>query len=169
LSETDRLALADVSQKQSKSAKIEEWKSLPLNTDEDRHDWWARRYEVISLSIQSSPNDLSKDTTAPQEAWVDTSPMSVNYDKVQPQTVLPPSVPSIGHTSAFITSLQSPLEMMLSGTPSSFNNCLHVATHTSPTEGTDENDVHQPLMTSTEPSVSTNSQVLSADRWRKYF
>jgi hypothetical protein len=168
LSETDRQALTDISSKQPKSAKIEEWKSLPLDTDENRHNWWARRFEVISLPTQSGPT-LSNDIITPQEAWVDASPMSVNYDEVQPQTVMQPSVSNMGQTSTFITSWQPSLDMMIPGTSPNFDDCLRTATHTSPPEVADEINVHIPLTTSKEPSASTIPQVLSADRWRKYF
>ncbi|KAF2186002.1 hypothetical protein K469DRAFT_707188 [Zopfia rhizophila CBS 207.26] len=52
--ESARQAVADFSGKQSKSAKVEEWKYFPLASDEQRQRWWQNRQEIIQHGVLSS-------------------------------------------------------------------------------------------------------------------
>jgi hypothetical protein len=166
LSETDRQALVDVSQKQSKSAKIEEWKSLPLDTDENRHNWWSKRYESITLPMQSGSDNLPRDNTTPQDTWLEASPMSAHYEDMQLPSVVQPPAPSIGQISP-VASWQPPLDAMIFVPAPSFDNNTNTATPKPLLMAASDSDVS--VTTSTESSVSASSQSLSADRWRKYF
>jgi hypothetical protein len=173
LSETERHALADISQKQPKSAKIEEWKSLPLATDENRHEWWLKRCESMSVPIQFVPNSVTQDVTTAQDAWIDASPLSTQYEDMQSNTTMQPSLSSMplseSESPALVAPWQSAMNVPIPDTDGNFDNCLRAAIRSSVTERQSEgaSDVAQAAVI--EPNISNNSQALSADRWRKYF
>jgi hypothetical protein len=168
LSETDRQVLTDISQKQPKSAKIEEWKSLPLTTDEHRHDWWLKRCDAIALPVQTDLSNHSQDVMTPQDTWVEASPLSVQYEDIQPHTGTQPPVPRMPQPSALITPWQPPLDDMISGSAGTFDNKVHTAICPS-LESVSQSGAGIALAASTESNTSNNSQPLSAERWRKYF
>jgi hypothetical protein len=77
LSVDERRCLVDNGQKQSKSEKIHEWKSLPLSTDSQRHAWWAKKQEgVVGRSQSSSGNPHTL------EAFSNASPLPEAFDNV---------------------------------------------------------------------------------------
>jgi hypothetical protein len=168
LSEQDRQTLVDISQKQPKSAKIEEWKSLPMATDAHRHEWWLKRCESISPPIQSASTRLSQDTISPQDTWTD-SPLSVQFEDPQAHTTMQPSAPSMPQPPALIASWQPPLLNVVPRTNGAGNDDILSPTCTALMEGPGQGASAVAPMASTEPKISSDSQSLNAERWRKYF
>ena len=61
----ERQAIADFSRRQSKSSKIEEWKSLPLGSDDQRNLWWQSRRSVIqAIGIMDGDPTMEHNTLA---------------------------------------------------------------------------------------------------------
>ncbi|KAH6877715.1 hypothetical protein BKA58DRAFT_375792 [Alternaria rosae] len=88
LSDTDRRVLAENVQKQAKSSRIEEWKSLPLNTDEERLSWWSKRQELIRKGIEAGSSHASHESPAQTEPWVmESSPVVAHYEDVRSSVV----------------------------------------------------------------------------------
>jgi hypothetical protein len=173
LSETERQALADISQKQPKSAKIEEWKNLPLTTDEHRHEWWLKRCESMSIPMQFFPTSLSQDAMAAQDAWIDASPLSMQYEDMQSNTAMQPSIPSMpqpeSDSPALVAPWQSAMNVTAPDTDGSFDNRLRTDVGSSLSERSGEGASNVPPAAVAEANISNNSPSLSADRWRKYF
>jgi hypothetical protein len=169
LSETERRILVELSQKQPKSAKIEEWRSQPLVTDEHRHEWWSRRYQLMSGSTQACPNRLSQDAVTPRETWVDASPLSVQYEEVQLHTAMQPSMAESSQSPAPHVSWQQSLSMDSIELGPMFDGDAQNAFHPSSMEevrGGPSRVIPEPLDQTT---GSERSQMLSAERLRKYF
>jgi hypothetical protein len=165
--------LADISQKQPKSAKIEEWKSLPLTTGEHRHAWWLKRCESMSVPIHLVPNSVTQDATTAQDAWIDASPLSMQYEDMQSNTAMQPSLSSMSVSESESPTLVAPwqpaMNVPIPDPDGNFDNCLRAAIRSSVTErpSEDASDVAQAALI--EPNIANYSQALSADRWRKYF
>jgi ABC-type uncharacterized transport system YnjBCD substrate-binding protein len=87
LSEKDRQFLTDHGQKQSKSAKIAEWKSLPLDTDEHRYAWWRMKCDLIAETVQGNECQPFHNSPPQLEEWTDTSPASTQYAEPPSQVV----------------------------------------------------------------------------------
>jgi hypothetical protein len=173
LSETERHALADISQKQPKSAKIEEWKSLPLTTEEHRHQWWLKRCEFMSAPTLFGTNSVAQDATTAQDTWIDASPLSMQYEDMQSNTTMQLSIPNMSQSEsgspALVAPWQSAMNVTISDTDGNFNNCLRAAIRSSVTERSSEDTSDVTQVALTEPNASNDSQSLSAERWRKYF
>jgi hypothetical protein len=153
LFDNDRLSLAEYSQKQSKAAKFEEWKSLPLNTDEQRHGWWSKRCRSMSSPAHQGPEGASQDAPTPQEMWLDASPISVQYDDIQQHSAMQIGAQSASTTTAW----HKPMNMVVPDTFEPLSNGSPVA-------------FGAPLMEM--PSIegsASNTQRLTAERLRKYF
>jgi hypothetical protein len=168
LSEQDRQALVDIGQKQSKSAKIEEWKSLPLVTDEHRHEWWLKRCESISPPIQSASSRLSQDTISPQDTWTD-SPLSVQFEDTQVHTTLQPSASSMSQQPALVAPWQPPREDIVPQTNGAGIDDILSPTCSALVDGPGQGATTVVPIISSEPRISRNSEPLGTDRWHKYF
>jgi hypothetical protein len=168
LSEQDRQTLVDICQKQPKSAKIEEWRSLPMTTDEHRHEWWRKRCESISPQMQSASTRLSQDAISPQDTWTD-SPLSVQFEDTQTHMTLQPPAPNMSQPPALIASWQPSLVNVVPRTNGAANDDILSPTCTVLVEGPGQGVSAVAPMASTEPKMSSDSQSLDADRWRKYF
>jgi hypothetical protein len=84
LSDTHRRVLAQNAQKQAKSSRIEEWKSLPLSTNEERLSWWSKRQDLLAKGVEANTSHVSHVSPAPTEPWVmDSSPSVAQYDDLQ--------------------------------------------------------------------------------------
>ncbi|KAH7406920.1 hypothetical protein DE146DRAFT_408836 [Phaeosphaeria sp. MPI-PUGE-AT-0046c] len=163
LSEQEHQTLSDVSTKQPKSSKIEEWKTLPLSTDEERHSWWLKRCDVISRPMQFESNGIAQDMMTPQDTY---SPMTAQFEDMQAHSAIPSSAPIMPEAADSTLSWQ-----------------LSTTTLVPPTDGTNENhglprtradsssqgSCNVAPFASNEPSRSNHSQSISAERWRKYF
>lgn len=168
LSEAERLALADLSQKQAKSAKIEEWKRLPLHTDEGRHEWWSKRCKSMFSSTQVGSARSLQDAMSPQDTWVDASPMSAQFEGIQTCTTTKPSVSDFPQIADPSVSWQQALNMDVSGTGVNFDDSGPSRFASSPTinMGQHASDMAN---ASAQSSKADSSQILNAERWRKYF
>jgi hypothetical protein len=173
LSETERQALAEISQKQPKSAKIEEWKSLPLTTDEHRHEWWLKRCQSMSIPMQFVPTRISQDAMAAQDAWMDASPLSMQYEDMASNTIVQPSIPSISQSEtgsqAIVDTWPSTMNTTVPGTDRCFDDSLGTTTRSSLSEQPGESASGVAPTGFAEINTSNNNQPLNADRWRKYF
>jgi len=171
LSEADRIILAEISQKQPKSAKIEEWKSLPLNTDEHRHEWWLQRCRSISQPIPPGSKDASQEAMTPQETWLDVSPQPAQYGDIQPSTTMQPteSAPSMLQQPIFIPPWRQSLDGDMRDTAGAFEEPSNNALLTSAMMGTSQSGRGAALTTPAQPEGSARTTSLSAERLRKYF
>jgi hypothetical protein len=173
LSETERQALANISQRQPKSAKIEEWKSLPLATDEHRHEWWLKRCEAMSIPMQFVPTRLSQDAIAAQDVWIDASPLSMQYEDMPSNTIVQSSIPTMSQSESESRAIIGPWDSAMNVTSpapdGSFDNCIRDAIRSSLSERSGEGASNDVPATFAEPNTSNDSQAMSADRWRKYF
>jgi hypothetical protein len=173
LSETERQALADISQKQPKSAKIEEWKSLPLTTDEHRHEWWLKRCESMSIPMQFVPTRISHDAMAAQDAWMDASPLSMQYEDMPSNTIVQSPIPSMSQSEsesrANVQTWPSTMNATMPDTNGCFEDSFSTAIRSSLSEQPGEVASDVVSTGFEEPNISNNSQPLNADRWRKYF
>ncbi|KAH8728075.1 hypothetical protein GQ44DRAFT_724612 [Phaeosphaeriaceae sp. PMI808] len=156
VAEMDRQVLADISQKQPKSAKIEEWKSLPLITDRDRHGWWQSRCALVSPSVPSSSTGISQDAVTPHDTWLASPSLPSQYYEAQP------SLPDILRQSALIVPWQPGLDVIAPAAAGKFDNDKHPAEQRSSIDGTNEN---APSVASTESNPLNNPQILSEERW----
>jgi hypothetical protein len=177
LSENDRQQLANVIQKQPKSVKVEEWKTLPLVTDEDRHEWWSQRCQLMSPPAQSEATRVFEDTTTPQETWADTSPSSAHYEDIHspamPQTAH--AMPSMAQQTILTAPWQSALNVTMSDDLGSYNNNnnnnnnTHAAFATTSSVTGRSDGRSGTIMAPTEAFAVVNPPNLSAERLRKYF
>jgi hypothetical protein len=95
LSETDRRVLAENIQKQAKSSRLEEWKSLPLNTDEERLSWWSKRQDLIRKGVEAGTSHAAQASPARTESWtMESSPAVAHYEDFGLSTVDGSNVPS---------------------------------------------------------------------------
>jgi hypothetical protein len=173
LSETERQALADISQKQPKSAKIEEWKSLPLTTDEHRHEWWLKRCESMSIPMQFVPTRISQDAMAAQDTWMDASPLSMQYEDIPSNTIVQSPIPSMSQSEsesqANVETWPSTMNATVPDIDGCFDDSFGTAIRSSLSERPGEGASDAVSTGFVEANTSNNSQPLNADRWRKYF
>lgn len=169
LSETERQALVRLSREQPKSAKIEEWKSQPLVTDEHRHEWWSKRHESISESTQACPNRLSLDAMTPQDTWMDASPLSVQYDDVPMHAAMRPSMPDTLQSRVPHASWRQSMGMDMMEMGPAFDGSAQHAFHSSTMGEVGGGASRVVPKVSAQTATSDNSQPLSAERLRKYF
>jgi hypothetical protein len=87
LSDKDRRLFSDQAQKQPKSAKIEEWKNFPLDTDEHRDTWWRMKYDLVAEAVQGDSYRAVHNSPAQVEPWTDASPASTQYGEPLPQVM----------------------------------------------------------------------------------
>ena len=98
ISDTDRQLLAGYVQKQAKSSRIEEWKSFPLNTDQDRLSWWLKRQDLIAKGAEANTRHASQASPAQTELWgMESSPSVAQYEDLQLSAVERSNFPSSQH------------------------------------------------------------------------
>jgi hypothetical protein len=168
LSEQERQVLAETSQKQSKSAKIEEWKSQPLATEEHRHEWWLKKCDLISVPMQSSSNSLSQDAMTPQDTWAD-SPLSVQLEDMPSQMALQSPIPGMSQALASVNSWPSPPTARPPGMDVNSSNNAANSSGSVSMSGQGQGALNASSFNSSVTNVTSDGQSLSAERWRKYF
>jgi hypothetical protein len=168
LSEQERQILAETSQKQSKSAKIEEWKSQPLGTEEHRHEWWLKKCDLISVPMQISSHVLPQDATTPQETWAD-SPLSVQLEDMQSHMALQSPIPGMSQALASVDSWPSPPNARPPATEVNSNNNAISLGGSASLAGQSQDALNASSFISSVTNIPSDSQPLSAERWRKYF
>jgi len=163
LSDIDRQSLAEYGQKQSKAAKIDEWKSLPLNTDEQRHEWWLKRCRLMSSPAHQGPEGDSREISTPQEMWLDASPVTVQYDDIQQHSATQTGAEGAStHTAWHV-----PMDIVVPDTIEPLNNSRPAAFGASLMDIPGiEGPVGGDFSMTTGPP---NTQRLTAERLRKYF
>lgn len=62
-------AITDFSAKQSKSAKIEEWKNMPLISKEQRQRWWQSKKDLIHTRAQSIQREPQVSPALQKSTW----------------------------------------------------------------------------------------------------
>jgi hypothetical protein len=171
LSENDRQQLANVVQKQPKSFKVEEWKTLPLVTDEDRHEWWSQRCQLMSPPAQSEATRVFEDTTTPQETWLDTSPSSAHYEDIQSPAMNQSAhaMPSMAQQSVLTAPWQSALNVTMSDDLGSYSNNTQAAFATTSSVTGRSEGRSRTIIAPMEAFAVVNPPNLSAERLRKYF
>lgn len=157
LSATQRRRLADMAQKQSKSEKIEEWRSLPLSNDQQRQTWWTVKQNCFSEPKSSSPSDRFYMEVDVIPAMATGQQESTRADErvVSPaQTPLSSAYTASPSTTVSIGTEESTL--MPASTVSLANASYLVRER--------ESDIPDLPVASAAKSPATNP-----DRWRKYF
>ncbi|KAF2827789.1 hypothetical protein CC86DRAFT_465639 [Ophiobolus disseminans] len=169
LSEVDHQVLLDINQKQPKSAKIEEWKSSPLTTDEHRREWWLKRFGVLSQPTVSHMESNFQDAPTPQDAWLDASPISAHYDEGPSHTAMQPtqSIPSMPQQSALMAPWQTYADATMPYTGGDLDRITGFVTPASIKAS--QGASNEPVPTSVEPKGPAVPNHISAERLRKYF
>ncbi|KAH6625551.1 hypothetical protein C7974DRAFT_396279 [Boeremia exigua] len=156
LSNNQRQLLTDIAQKQLKSDKIEEWKSSPLGTDQQRQAWWTAKRDCISRPDTSSTHEmLDTDINDASEFSPDVFESMGDFE-----SVFSPVQPSTQRT---LLAVGSP-----AGLSEEAGNRVHitVATDVRPLE-VDKVAATPPLPPAS--PISIRSRAEPADKWRKYF
>ena len=76
--------LADYAQKQAKSLKIEEWQSLPLNTENQPHAWWPKKSDLIAKTAEAHDSRSIQEGPAATSPWAMNSPATLHHEGMQP-------------------------------------------------------------------------------------
>jgi hypothetical protein len=165
LSASQRQAFIDLAQKQSKSEKIEEWKSLPIRDSRQRQTWWSAKQGVFLRPGASPLNERHDDFMNGGMASV-----SGQAGCVRSVDRLPSFAPASSQPALFAV---SPSTSMYEGpeidTPESVSHGAGIGADTRASE--QDQDAVAPSL----PIVPTGdmsppaSRDVAADRWRKYF
>ncbi|KAH7349183.1 hypothetical protein BKA66DRAFT_293442 [Pyrenochaeta sp. MPI-SDFR-AT-0127] len=158
ISKQSCVSLANFSQKQSKSAKLEEWKNLPLSTDEQRHSWWAKKQELMAAEAREDAEGPSHHSPTQTNAWPETSPMSAQYEERRSNVVYPPPLDTAQQQLQTPVAIwQSPLVTPpMPGIP------------TIP-EVNESSTTHPPATIAVSAEDARDPYLSTAERWRKYF
>ncbi|KAJ6194983.1 hypothetical protein J3E72DRAFT_197374, partial [Bipolaris maydis] len=171
LPERDRRLLAEYGQKQAKTHKIEEWKNLPLSTEEQRRTWWLKKSERIAKAAETSGDHPTQKSPTATSPWIASSSRTIHDEGTQvllgaEQAALLPGQPP---------GMQVPWRPVVDGTGSSKpdTNLEHLDQSTagfSPLEdigGEGYSDVPEAPTPPCQPTLQSHSAVDA--RWRKYF
>lgn len=176
LSDTDRRVLAENVQKQAKSNRIEEWKSFPLNTDEERLSWWSRRQDLIRKGIEAGSSHASQESPAQTEPWVmESSPVvAQHYEDVRSSVVDGSNLPFAQQPRLAQAAWQLAPDVL--GVPEPAPGLLHQdqdMTAMSP-RGNLGNEAYstgdgRPEPVAPSVGTSLDSRPSTTEQWRKYF
>lgn len=172
LPEGDCRLLAEYSQKQAKSHKIEEWKNFPLATEVQRRTWWLEKTERIAKAEDASSDRVAHKSPVATSPWVASSPRTIHEEG---------AVISVATQSAYVP-IQQPPQVQSSwrpiadgsGQPELDANLGHLDQQTAGFSIVGNMAVEgcsgMPEVPTPPPSQSTLQSDPSADaRWRKYF
>jgi hypothetical protein len=171
LSDTDRRIVAEKVQKQAKSSRIEEWKSLPLDTDEERLAWWSKRQDLIRRGIEAGSSQASQDSPAQTESWaMESSPAVAYYEDPRLSVVDGSNFPAAQPQPAQATWQIAP---DILGAPETARDTLHHnqdIMNVSPggNLGSERYFVGEGRSEPLPPSVP-DSRPSTTEQWRKYF
>ena len=164
-------------QKQSKSAKIEEWKHTPLLTEDQQYAWWRRKQDFLTSPTKSDLDSISHESPAIQDAWPTPSPASMQFDDVQSndmsqsrfQLEQTPKAPAdIQQASPSVPTPPSHANMANMANIS--NNTHRLSIDSFPTIGlTISEPANTTALALSQPTVNADTTPLPNDRWRKYF
>ncbi|RAR10928.1 hypothetical protein DDE82_000900 [Stemphylium lycopersici] len=98
LPETGRRLLANYAQKQAKSHKIEEWQSLPLNTENQRHIWWSKKSDLIAKTAEAHGSRSTQESPAATSPWGMDSPEILLHESMQPPCAGSSTLSPLGHS-----------------------------------------------------------------------
>jgi hypothetical protein len=170
LPETDRRLLAEYGQKQAKSHKIEEWKNLPLATEEQRRAWWVKKSERIARSAEASGDCSSQKSPATTSSRAADSPRTVNFEGTQASGAMQSTLPPIQHPVTQVPWRPVAGGSGLSEPDSSLGHLDLHNTNLSELENIADDGYAGISETPTPPSQSVLQSQSTADaRWRKYF
>jgi hypothetical protein len=158
-------------QKQSKSAKIEEWKHNPLLTEDQQYAWWIRKQDFLTSPTKADLSSISHESPAIQDAWPTPSPASMQFDDVHSNDVsqprfYPEQTPKASAELQEVSSSEP--------TPPSHANLADNANQLS----IDRFSMMGPMISEpadttalalSQPTINTETTPLASDRWRKYF
>lgn len=165
LSTDQRQVFVDLAQKQSKSDKIEEWKSLPLRDSQQRQVWWSAKQggplKPGATQLQQRLDDVASVGMAPAPGHV---------DNLQSVDRLPSLAQAYPQAPWFAT---SPSKRAQEG--SAINSPAYVNHDAGTGAGSGASQQDQGAGTPSLPTrpaaemSSPTSRDLAADRWRRYF
>ncbi|EMD64905.1 hypothetical protein COCSADRAFT_315933 [Bipolaris sorokiniana ND90Pr] len=171
LPERDRRLLSEYGQKQAKTHKIEEWRNLPLTTEEQRRTWWLKKSERIAKAAETSGDHPTQRSPAATSPWAANSSRNIHDESTQvllgaeQATILPGQPPG----------MQVSWRPVADGTGLSEpdTNLEHLDQNTtgfSPLEDISGEGYPDVPEAPTPPCQSTLQSHSAADaRWRKYF
>jgi hypothetical protein len=175
-SNEEREAIVDFCVKQPKSAKIEEWKNLPLITEEQRQKWWQSRKDLIHEQAQSvqGKGPPPGDSTLQDCVWENTqeaAPALLHFEyssaRVIPQTHSSSTDHAAGSLETYDqTCVWQPLA------PSPIQPQYAHLSSSSQDIGNYPIDSEMPMLS---PDAATSNprppdlRFLSGSQWRKYF
>jgi hypothetical protein len=174
LSDTGRRVLAESAQKQAKSSRIEEWKSFPLNTDEERLSWWSKRQDLITKGIEANPSHISQASPAQTESWMmESSPTVVHYEDLRSSTIEHSNVSSAQQPQPAQPAWQliQDVSGALEPAPVPYHQDQNVAgvppVENPASEGYLDDRPERPV--SSAPHTALNPKASTTEQWRKYF
>jgi hypothetical protein len=174
LSDTSRRVLAENAQKQAKSSRIEEWKSFPLNTDEERLSWWSKRQDLIANGIEANTSRTPQANPAQTESWmIESSPTVAQYEDLRASTVERSNVLSAQQPQLAQPAWQliQDVSGALEPTPAPYHQdqaMAGVPLVGNPVSEGYRDDRPQRLVSSVS-HTAPNSQPSTTEHWRKYF
>ena len=172
LPERDRRLLAEYSQKQTKSHKIEEWRNFPLATEEQRHAWWLKKNERVAEATEANGDRAPQQSPSAASPGMTDSPRTIYHESLQPS----------GAEHSALASIRQPLLTQSSWQPIADGSGLSdpnpmLGLPEQPTTGI---SLHQntaaevypeiPEVSAPSPAQPASVPCPAADaRWRKYF
>jgi hypothetical protein len=164
LSTDQRQVFVDFAQKQSKSDKLEEWKSLPIRNPQQRQTWWSTKHEGLLM-----PGAAQAKQGLDHVASVGMAPAPEYAGNLQSVDRLPslaqvfPQPPLFAASPA--TSVQ---EGPAINSPASSHDAGVAAGARASQQNQGLETPSVPLVSAAEMSPPSKHDV-AADRWRKYF
>ena len=171
LSDHERRLLAGLEEKQPKSAKIQEWKSFPLATDEQRRNWWRKKRESI---VRSDGNDHFQNSPARSDALAGISPLPDNFDDMHVTAAISSQTHMIQQTTPPISTWESAANASsLSNSTFSLEDHSQTFVDTIPMDSSIPDDLPNDASAESAGHSGYSSPLhphgLNVDRWRKYF
>jgi len=161
LSTDQRQVFVDYAQKQSKSDKIEEWKSLPISESHQRQAWWPAKRGCVF-----GPGAIQLQQRGDRVASVGMAPAAEHAGNPQPVDKLPSLAQTFPQPPLFAA---SPSTSVQEGP--AINSPVSISHKASTGASAGIQGLGAPLMamapaTEMSPPASRN---VAPDKWRKYF
>jgi hypothetical protein len=165
LSADQRRAWTDITQKQSKSEKIEEWKSLPLGDERQRQAWLWKKQQIISGCSQTSTSgQYDADTPVGPASLLGCSESTCSTEGVLSSArALPRSQTSLASLSA------ERQDWLAVDTLGSIDHVEQATFDMRPSQLDASTITPSTSVATTEETSPPKARNAAPDRWRKYF
>lgn len=157
---------ADLAQKQSKSEKIEEWKSLPLGNDKQRKAWVVQKRNAIEPPRSSCSSDQPSAGTRDHQAV-----MTAQLEVLQSIEAVAAPAQAPQHAPVFMANQLSllPKQQAIVNCGEPAGSVVDVFGITRSSGTSSMASTSSQLTAAMEEFRAPLSQRPSVDRWRKYF